>query len=396
MGFSHQLIVIFVKLIMETKRFRCFIVSGIVIFTFLISSCKKDNEISFEDENPSIEDYDRQLMLSNYADLYIVPAYTEYKNQVNELSDETQTFVNTISISNLQSLRIQWENTLLVWQDVAFLEFGPAEYISLRSQTNIYPVDTLLILNNINAGTYNLQAASNYVAKGFQAIDYLINGVGTTDQEIVDYFTSKPNAQTYLTNVVNELKTNGSYVYNEWVNMYRTSFVNNSSSNSQGSSVSDLVNALNAHYETYIRKGQIGLPAGVFNGFTQTPMPKHVEALYFKKSLPYVYRALSSFQKFMNGNSYVSNTSGEGFDDYLKFVNATSGNVPLETAINNQMVAINNQLATINDPLSNEVLVNNQAVKDVYQQMQMLVPKLKVELTDALGVLITYQDNDGD
>ncbi|HRN42913.1 MAG TPA: imelysin family protein, partial [Vicingus sp.] len=189
---------------------------------------------------------------------------------------------------------------------------------------------------------------------------------------------------------------NGSYVFNEWINTYRTDFISNSASNAQGSSVSNLVNALNSHYETYIRKGKIGLPSGVFNGFSQAPMPNHVEALYFKQSLPYVYRSLSSFKKFLNGNSYTNNTSGKGFDDYLTFVNAVSGGIPLETAINNQMVAIDNQLATINDPLSNEVLVNNQGVKDVYQQMQLLVPKLKVEMTDALGVLITYQDNDGD
>lgn len=361
-----------------------------------LNSCKKDREVSFDDENPNIENFDREQMLTNYADGYIVPAYNEYNNQLGLLHSKAQVFIDSMNIAALQNLRSQWENSLLVWQDVAFLEFGPAEYISLRSQTNVYPVDTLLILSNISSGSYNLQAASNFPAKGFQAVDYLINGTGATLQDVVNYFSATPSAKTYLLNVVTELKTNGSYVFNEWINTYRTDFISNSASNAQGSSVSNLVNALNSHYETYIRKGKIGLPSGVFNGFSQAPMPNHVEALYFKQSLPYVYRSLSSFKKFLNGNSYTNNTSGKGFDDYLTFVNAVSGGIPLETAINNQMVAIDNQLATINDPLSNEVLVNNQGVKDVYQQMQLLVPKLKVEMTDALGVLITYQDNDGD
>ena len=356
----------------------------------------KENKLRFDDDKPSVDDYNRQLMLTNYTNAYIIPAYAAYKTELLQLYNETQTFNTSTSITNLQQLRLKWKNSLLIWQDVAFLELGPAEYIALRSQTNIYPVDTLLILGNISSGSYNLQAASNYVAKGFQAIDYLINGTGVSDQEIVDFYTNNANAKTYLNNVVSELKTNAEYVYGEWINTYASSFVSNSSSNSQGSSVSDLINALNLHFETYIRKGKIGLPSGVFNGFTQTPMPKHVEALYINESLPYVYRSLSSFQKFINGNSYVTNVAGEGFDDYLLFVNATSGSIGLETAINNQIGVINSKLAALNDPLSNEVLLNNQAVKDVYQQMQMLVPKMKVELTDALGVLITYQDTDGD
>ncbi len=384
---------LFIKLNMVNKNILFFVSTFLLIVLF---ACKKDNKLKFDENNPSVDDYNRQLMLTNYTNAYILPAYTAYKNELAQLQTETQIFNTTSNLVNLIQLRTRWENALLIWQDVAFLEFGPAEYIALRSQTNIYPVDTLLILSNISSGTYNLQAASNYVAKGFQGIDYLINGIGTSDQEIVDYFNANANAKTYLTNVVTELKTNADYVYNEWVSNYASTFISNSSSNAQGSSVSDMVNALNLHFETYIRKGKIGLPSGVFNGFTQTPMPKHVEALYMNESLPYVYRSLNSFHKFINGNSYVTNVAGEGFDDYLLFINANSGSTGLETAINNQIVSINNKLALINDPLSNEVLVNNQAVKDVYQQMQMLVPKMKVELTDALGVLITYQDNDGD
>lgn len=362
----------------------------------VLVACKKENKLKFDDETPSVDDYNRQIMLTNYTNAYIIPAYSAYKTDLLELYNETQIFTATPSIPNLQQLRVKWKDALLVWQDVAFLEFGPAEYIALRSQTNVYPADTSLILNNITTGSYNLQAASNYAAKGFQSVDYLISGVGGNDQEIVDYFTSNANAKTYLSEIVSELKNNAAYVYDEWVNSYSSTFINNSSSNAQGSAVSDLVNALNMHYETYIRKGKIGLPSGVFNGFTQTPMPSHVEAFYIQESLPYVYRSLNSFHKFINGNSYVTNAAGEGFDDYLIFVNATSNGVGLETAINNQIVSINNQLALINDPLSNEVLTNNQAVKDVYQQMQMLVPKMKIEMTDALGVLVTYQDNDGD
>lgn len=358
-------------------------------------SCSKKNDNPIV-EDPLVEDYDREAMLRNYADNYIIPAYATYVSEVNDLKTEINTFNTTLSVAALQNLRVKWESTLLAWQDVSFLEFGPAQNISLRSQTNIYPVDTTLINSNITSGTYNLQLASNFDAKGFQALDYLINGTAANDNDIVTYFTNNANARTYLLNVILDIESGATTVNNDWINNYKTSFITNSSSNAQGSSVSNIVNAISLHYETYIRKGKIGLPAGVFNGFSQLPMPEHVESYYYQQSLPFVYRSLIAMQKFLKGEHYSTTTNGEGLDDYLSHVNAQSGGQPLQVLINNQFNTIQTELNNINDPLSNEVNINNQGVRDVYQKMQVLVPKMKVEMTNALEVMITYQDNDGD
>lgn len=370
------------------------VVSVIILGLLFIAGCSKD------DKNPPtsqiVEEYDRTTMLTNYADGYILPAYNEYVKSIDSLKTAINTFNSVLDVNSLLNLRIKWENALLVWQDVAFLEFGPAQNISLRSQTNIYPVDTTLLNSNISSGSYNLQLSSNFDAKGLQAIEYLINGSGSTDNAIVARFANSANAKIYLTDLINDLETNTNYVYNEWVSTFRTSFISNSASNAQGSSVSNIVNAISLHYETYMRKGKIGLPAGVFNGFSQQPMPEHVEALYYEQSLPFVYRSLVALQKFIRGEHYSSTVNGEGLEDYLNFVRAQSGGQPLVNLINNQFTNINNELGNINDPLSSEVVNNNQGVRDVYQQMQQMVPFIKVETANALEVMITYQDNDGD
>lgn len=361
---------------------------------FAIEGCSKEDKAN--PIPPHIEEYNREAMLTNYANGYILPAYAEYIKQIEELKTEIISFDTTLTVSALQNLRVKWENTLLVWQDVAFLEFGPAQNISLRGQTNVYPADTTTINANITSGSYNLQLSSNFDAKGYQALDYLINGKGTTDNDIVNYFISNINARAYLLAVINDIQLGATTVNDEWLTTYTTSFIANSGSNAQGSSVSNIVNAISAHYETYIRKGKIGIPAGVFNVITQTPMPEHVEAYYYGKSLPFVYRSLVSIQKFIRGENYVSPTNGEGLDDYLKFINAQSGGQALEVLINNQFNVVEAELAKINDPLSNEVISNNTGVRAVYQEMQKLVSLIKIETTNALEVMITYQDNDGD
>ena len=360
-----------------------------------VVGCSKDkNPVFPEDQDP--EEYDRSVMLNNYANQYILPAYLAYYNQTITLNNRVDSFITTPSILALQNLRTEWEMNLLIWQDVAFLEFGPAANISLRAQTNVYPVDTALIKNNISSGVYDLQVASNFDAKGFQALDFLLNGITASDTATVNYYINTTNAKTYLQDVSSEIETNASSVYNDWKNSYAASFTANSASNAQGSSVSNVVNALSQHYEGYIRKGKIGLPVGAFNGFSQLPMPEHVEAYYANESLPYVYRSLTSLQDFINGKAYMSTTNGEGGACAGQFVNAQNNGQPLETVINNQFSAIQAALGNINDPLSSEVVNNQSGVEVVYQKMQMLVPQIKVEMTNALEVLITYQDSDGD
>lgn len=371
------------------------IVSGVILALLLIAGCSKDDKKDNNTSDP-VEEYDREVMLTNYADAYILPAYSAYTSGIDSLKAAAINFNSTLNVTSLNQLRIKWENALLLWQDVGFLEFGPAQNISLRSQTNVYPIDTVLVTNNIAAGSYNLQLASNFDAKGLQAVEYLINGTGNNDNDIVTYFSNTTNASTYLIDVITDLETNANYVNNEWISTYRSNFIANSASNAQGSSVSDIVNAISLHYETFIRKGKIGLPAGVFNGFSQLPMPEHVEAYHYEQSLPFVYRSLVSLQKFIKGEHYASSVNGEGLEDYLNFVRAQSGGQPLSTLINNQFINISGELANINDPLSNEVVNNNQGVRDVYQQMQQMVPFIKVETANALDVMITYQDNDGD
>ena len=85
-----------------------------------------------------------------------------------------------------------------------------------------------------------------------------------------------------------------------------------------------------------------------------------------------------------------------GLDDYMNYVGATQNSNSLSSVINNQIDEIIEKVGQLNDPLSNEIVVNKPAVTEAYSALQQLVPYLKVDMTSALGVIITYQDNDGD
>lgn len=379
----------------------------IIVFITCLVSCKKKGctdplatnyDLDAKKDNGTCvyEDFDKQAMLTNITNNYIIPAISNYKTKCDALNNSSNSFVLNPNLQNLDTLRSTWVSALLSWQDVSFLDFGPAEYIILKSQTNIYPTDTTLINDNINTGNWNFTNSTYFDQKGFQALDYLLNKPNFSDQQLIDYFILNLNAKDYLTDLTQDILDNTTYVYNEWNGSYKTTFINDYESNAQGSSVSNIVNALCLHYEFYLRRGKIGLPLGVFNGWSQLEMPELVECYYYGQSLPFATQAISSLEKCINGVNFNTEENGQGFDDYMNFANAVYNNNLLSVTINDQISDINSSLNALNDPLSSEITSNKPAVSSTYQKMQQLVPYLKLDMTSSLGVAITYQDNDGD
>ena len=387
----------------------------IYVFTVLliIQSCKKSgctdpealnyNIDAQKDDNSCLyEDYDKLSLLTNLADNYIIPSLDAYKSKIVTLNIHVDSFITNPSISNLTLIRTNWEDALLNWQDIGFLDFGPSEYILLRKQTNTFPIDTTELNNFISLADWNLEYTSSYDSKGLQALDYLLFKPGHTDNELITYFQNNENARNYLKALTEDLNQNINYVTNEWIT-YREDFINdfevttsNLSTNSQGSSISNIINALCLHYEFYVRRGKVGLPLGVFNGFSQLELPELVECYYSGKSTQNLVRSVNSLRKYVTGSSYLNNDNGLGLDDYMDFVNAEQNSQQLSTVIDNQFLTILEELNNINGPLSEEIINNKSQITQTYQELQQLVPYMKVDMTSALGVLITYQDNDGD
>ena len=379
----------------------------------IIQSCKKSgctdpNALNYDidaqkDDNGCLyEDYDKLSLLTNLADNYIIPSLDAYKSKIITLNIHVDSFIENPNISNLTLLRTNWEEALLNWQDIGFLDFGPSEYILLRKQTNTFPIDTTELNNFITLADWNLDYASSYDSKGLQALDYLLFKPGHSESELITYFQNNTNAKNYLKAVAVDLNQNIYYVTNQWVT-YREDFINdfevtqsNFSTNSQGSSISNIINALCLHYEFYVRRGKVGLPIGVFNGFSQLELPELVECYYSGKSTQNLVRSINSLRKYVTGSSYLNNDNGLGLDDYMDFVNAEQSMQQLSTVIDNQFLTILDEVNNINGPLSEEIINNKSQITQTYQELQQLVPYIKVDMTSALGVLITYQDNDGD
>ena len=359
-----------------------------LVISVTIASCGTN------DDNNSSTNFDRSELLNNYADNIVIPAYEEYVSSTNNLLTAAHEFAlspedNNKLITCIEHLKI----VSLKWQLASLFDFGPASDYALLEFTNSYPTSTDDIESSIGDESWIAGQASNIDNVGLPALDYLLNEEGAMDK-----LNANPERVEHLVKQVEFLNEQGELVLETWKSSYHANFVSMTGTE-MGSSIGAMLNAFNRVFEANIRKQKLGLPSGV-STFSGNPLPSHVEAKYANYwSIDLLYEALLSIEKIYMGNSSSSDfidMEGVGFDDYL----ISLGDEAFGQGLNNDIVAqiqsSKEAVLSLNDPLSEFVLTNQETCIYVYTELQALVVLFKVDMMSSLGVLITYQDNDGD
>ena len=371
-----------------------FLVSGLVLMASAIvfSGCNKKDKT--DDTNDS--GLDRKPMLVNYANNYIVPGYAALYIDIQSLKAKAEAFTNVPDEANLNSLKETFRKAYTTWQKVDMLEFGPAEGVSLRMYMNTYPVTVSKVEANITSGSYDLEEFGNKDAQGFPTIDYLLHGVGTTSAEVINYYTTGAQAtqhKAYLLAVANKMLEKVQGVKNDW-DTYKTTFTE-SAGTDVNSSLSKMTNSFVLYYERYLRSGKIGLPVGAMTGSAK---PEIVESYYtpeFSKDL--AITAMTSVKNFYEGKSFDGSVQDACMKTYLTAIGTKDDNGTLMAdLISTEMNEAITGLGGINSNIKDAVLNDRTNVLTVYDQLQEIVPLLKVDMVSAFGISITYTDNDGD
>lgn len=366
----------------------------LVIAALVLACDGNNNEPSTEDNSK-----DRKIILTHWADNIIIPSYSGFKAKFDIMASKSALFQQTPTVNTLADFRAAWVDAYMEWQKVELFEFGPAERYTMRNFFNIYPTDVAGIQQNINDPTVSLEVPASYSRQGFPALDYLLNGVAADDAQIVSFYTTADDAAkniAYLNRVVTRMGTILESVVSEWTT-YRETFITKTGLDI-GSSMGLVVNAYVLNYERYIRSGKFGIPSGAMTT-GGTAYPDKVEAYYKKDiSLDLAKNAHTASVSFFNGINVSSGSEGPSFKSYLDALGAKDANTgtALSSIINQQFSTITSSLAPLSPDLSQQVQNNNQAMKDVYTEMQKVVRMLKVDMTSAMSITITYTDNDGD
>jgi predicted lipoprotein len=360
----------------------------------VLVACNKDKTDPNDDNNNG---YDRGAMLTNYADNYIVPAYSQMSNVLNMLKINADAFAAAPDADKLLTLQASWQMAYKMWQHVEMLEFGPEQTTALRMYMNIYPVTVSKINSNINSGTYNLDQFGNTDAQGFPALDYLLNGLAASNTAILAFYTSDgqaTNRKQYLQAIVNKMIEKINAVRDAWTGGYRNTFVA-ATGTDVSSSLSLMTNAFVLHYERYLRSGKIGLPVGAMTG---TAAPQLTEAYYgpaLSKEL--ALEGMEAINSFYEGKNFDGTANGSGFKDYLAAIGTKDENDELMADLIAEEVAqATTALSGLTTTIKDGVVNNRPTVLNIYTEIQQVVPLFKVDMVSAFGISITYVDNDGD
>jgi predicted lipoprotein len=328
--------------------------------------------------------FDRAAMLVHWYDNLMLPAFGEFAQHTEALKQAFAAFETTPNAAQLENLRTEFEKAYQSFQYIKSFEIGPSASLSLRANLNTYPADTHKIEQMVANGSFSGGAANQLDAQAFPALDYLLFSAN------VDLLSSTEH-RSYVAVNIQFLHNLAQSAATQWTN-YRTTFVN-AKGNDVGSSLGQIVNALNQDYEL-IKNAKIGFPAG--KKTFGTPYPKACEGYYAQNSIVLASENLRAIHQFYKGISALNSSVGSSLYDNLLALNTKAEGMLLADLLDIQFEDAIQKLNAITTPFS-EAVVNDKATVDAaYSAIQLNIIYLKTDLPSALGVVITYQDNDGD
>ncbi len=365
----------------------------VVLTLLFIFSCSKDDG---ENGDGNTASFDREALLINWADNIIIPSYENFSGTADNLQEETEKFTSDPTSANLIALRNAYAQSYIQFQTISVYAVGKAESLNFRNRLNTYPTDASGIDAKISSGQFNLNLPSAFDEQGFPALDYLINGLAETDEEILAFYSANANKEVYkdyLIAVSESISSLTGEVLLDWKSGYRDTFVSNTSSSRTGS-VDRFTNEYVKYYEKFLRSGKIGIPSGIFTG---NPVPGNVEAFYSSSLSRDLYlKALETVQNIFIGKHFNGNQTGLSFRQYLDYQNAIKGGADLSNLINSQFNVIKTQASSLDKDFVQQVKSNNNVMLQAFDELQKNVVLLKVDMMQALSISVDYVDSDGD
>lgn len=365
--------------------------TSVICGFFLLALLQACNDKTSPNNNGSFE---RKVMLQNFADNIIIPAFTDLQNEVNMLQSELLSFTETFATTDLDDAQQSFEKTYTAWMYANSFNFGPAGESGIRKgfieEIGTWPANTSTIESNITTNNTSL-SDFNRDNRGLNAIDYLIFDPSGNDEVIINAFTANTNRVSYLLALINKIKIQTDEVVVAWDGSYKNDFINNDGTD-VGSSTSQMYNEFVRNFEA-IKNFKVGIPLGLRIGQTSTEASK-VETRYSALSLKYIELNVEAIDQCWQGIS-KSGIDGIGWKEYLLSV---TGGPDLVSRTETQMAVIKNALADIPQTPSFEkqITTNFNALSNLHTQLQIQLPNYKSEMSSLLGLAITFSSGDGD
>lgn len=375
--------------------------------TMFLVSCGDDDSqdkttsVQDQQENTQANEAYLKLLLQQWSTASAIPAFEDLVTQLTLLDNTTATFCESPTQEGLEDLQQLLWQAQQIWQVASVYnieQVNTSVVGDLRYYTNVYPVDISDINSAISTLSYDLDTANYHDAQGFNALDYIFYGIGATRQETLALFTTDSlasNYKTYLKALTKQLLYKSNLVLTQW-KAYQDTFINANDTTATGS-LAIFINRYILNLEQNIRNYKVRIPAGVFSSTGET-YPDKVENFYKKDgSRDLLKKALTEVKNIFNGIYYKNPEDQDAFKSVsLKGYLQQLGKEDLVQNIEQQFDNINEKVAVLDKDLATQINTDHLKLLAAHDEIQKLVVRFKVDMAQALNVIISYQDSDGD
>ncbi len=369
-----------------------YLLSALLLLALVLPGCTDENDPSTD----PFRSYDRQAMLTSTRDQVIVPAFRLFTEQSTAFQDQAALLDNSPSNLIISGIQDQWLSAATAWEQAAVYSFGPAETLNLASGV-AYEANPTVIENAVIGTAPITQAFVDGLpasAKGLWALEYLLFDRDGGNAALLPRLTTAPDAarrRALIVALATDLTLRAAAAEAAWTaGAYPAAFVA-ADGNDVNSSISQLANAIVQHTEV-LKNKRLGIPLGDANaGVAQ---PARAVGYRSRTSGQLLNAGLRGIRAAFQGNATTATTPATGLDNLLDHLGAQGANgQKLSDAIQTQFAAAET-LAT--GDIVSLVDQQRQPVLDLQTATKQLTVLLKVDMVSKLGVLLTFNDNDGD
>ena len=371
----------------------------ILIFFYLIS-CSSDDSLPNDGGNGDNDNFDRANLTTSWVNNLLLPATNDLKSKLETLNTSVTSFTNAPDTTTLSEVRTNLFEACKVWQHVEMFFFGSGYSLDM----NTYPTDVTKITENINSTTaVNLDRTVLNPTQGLPAMDYLLNGLESADNDIIALY-GEPKYKDYLELLSERMIAITTTALSDFEATKNTNITK--VDNTISSYFSIQVNDFLQYTEKSFRESKIARPSGtrnraIFPTISVAASPDFVESRYSSENSKALYlEAYDAIQDFYYGRSYTDNSNTVGLQEYLQTLNTTilinGDDILLDDYIIGLLGNIDNANTSITDNFYQQTQDYNPNFDAVFDAIQEFVIAVKSNAVSAFNLTIDFADNDGD
>ncbi len=366
----------------------------LLLIFLAVYACSETNV----EENNNEDDFNRTSLTASWVNNLLIPATTDFQEKVETLHNAVVTFTNTPDATNLEKVRTDLFEAAKVWQHVALFFYGT----SFARDVNSYPADLDRINTNLESTVaINFERTLLDATQGLPTLDYLVNGLDTTDEAILVKYQEEKYTN-YITALTARLVSLTDNSIAEFELEKDTNI--NSIDNTISSYFSIQVNDYVQYTEKNFREKKIAIPSGTRNrqaNISVNPSPEFVESLYSPENSKALYlEAYDAVQDFYYGRHYSTNANTVGLQEYLEFLGTTIMVDGADISLNDYIETLFDNIDAANNNIGNNFFEQTQDYNPnfdaVFDAIQEFVIAVKGNVINAFNLTIDFVDSDGD